>query len=181
MAIVNAVATGDDNIISDENEEMDYRKEQLKRLQDGTLQDLEDIDGNISITDLGLNDFVMDLASYRKMHGDPQGVIKGLHAVVAADESKGIEPGVIFVLCNRNNGVNINKQNRLHPFYLVYLKDDGEVLHNHLEVKAILDVLDTRNNVIYDWKFGAKARLSQAQYLKYKYYFKAETIPLYYK
>ena len=141
MAIVNAVATGDDNIISDENEEMDYRKEQLKRLQDGTLQDLEDIDGNISITDLGLNDFVMDLASYRKMHGDPQGVIKGLHAVVAADESKGIEPGVIFVLCNRNNGVNINKQNRLHPFYLVYLKDNGEVLHNHLEVKAILDVL----------------------------------------
>ena len=141
MTIVNATATADDNIISEENEEMDYRKEQLKKLQEGTLQDLEDVDGNISITDLGLNDFVMDLVAYRKANGDPKGVTKGLHAVVAADESKGIEPGVIFVLCNRNNGVNINKQNRLHPFYLVYLKEDGEVKCNHLDVKSILDVL----------------------------------------
>lgn len=68
---------------------------------------------------------------------------KGLHAVVAADKEKGVEPGVIFVLCNRNNGVNINKQNRLHPFYLVYLKDSGEVVYNHLDVKQILDVLRT--------------------------------------
>ncbi|MGN0783451.1 MAG: helicase-related protein [Christensenellales bacterium] len=141
MTIVNQTATADDNIISEENEEMDYRKEQLKKLQEGTLQDLEDVDGNISITDLGLNDFVMDLVAYRKANGDPSGVIKGLHSVVAADESKGIEPGVIFVLCNRNNGVNINKQNRLHPFYLVYLKTNGEVVYNHLNVKSILDVL----------------------------------------
>lgn len=141
MTIVNATATADDNIISEENEEMDYRKLQLKKLQEGTLQDLEDVDGNISITDLGLNDFVMDLAAYRKANGDPKGVTKGLHAVVAADSEKGIEPGVIFVLCNRNNGVNINRQNRLHPFYLVYIRDDGEVKYNHLDVKHILDVL----------------------------------------
>lgn len=141
MTIVNATATADDNILSSENEEMDYRKEQLKKLQEGTLQDLEDVDGNISITDLGLNDFVMDLNAYHKANGDPQGVIKGLHAVVESDESKGIEKGIIFVLCNRNNGININKQNRLHPFYLVYLKENGEVMYNHLEVKYVLDVL----------------------------------------
>lgn len=141
MTIVNATATADDNIISNENEEMDYRKEQLKKLQEGTLQDLEDVDGNISITDLGLNDFLMDAMAYKKENGEPKGVTKGLHAVVAADESKGIEKGVIFVLCNRNNGVNINKQNRLHPFYLVYLKENGEVKCNHLDVKSILDVL----------------------------------------
>ena len=141
MTIVNQTATADDNIISEENEEMDYRKEQLKKLQEGTLQDLEDVDGNISITDLGLNDFVMDLVAYRKANGDPTGVTKGLHSVVAADESKGIEQGVIFVLCNRNNGVNINKQNRLHPFYLVYLKNNGEVVYNHLNVKSTLDAL----------------------------------------
>ena len=143
MTIVNQTATADDNIISDEVEEMDYRKEQLKKLQEGTLQDLEDVDGNISITDLGLNDFVMDLVAYKKEHGEPKGVIKGLHAVVAADKEKGIEPGIIFVLCNRNDGVNINKQNRLHPYYLVYLTDDGDVKYNHLDVKQILDVLRT--------------------------------------
>ena len=143
MTIVNQTATADDNIISEENEEMDYRKEQLKKLQEGTLQDLEDVDGNISITDLGLNDFVMDLHTYIKDNGEPKGVITGLHAVVAADESKGVESGIIFVLRNRNNGVNINKQNRLHPYYLVYLKDDGEVIYNHLDVKSTLDVLRT--------------------------------------
>lgn len=143
MTIVNQTATADDNIISEENEEMDYRKEQLKKLQEGTLQDLEDVDGNISITDLGLNDFVMDLHTFIKTNGEPKGVITGLHAVVAADESKGIESGIIFVLRNRNNSVNINKQNRLHPYYLVYLKDNGEVISNHLDVKSTLDVLRT--------------------------------------
>ena len=73
MTIVNATATADDNIISEENEEMDYRKEQLKKLQEGTLQDLEDVDGNISITDMGLNDFVMDLDAYIKANGEPRG------------------------------------------------------------------------------------------------------------
>lgn len=141
MTIVNQTATADDNILSTEVEEMDYRKEQLKKLQEGTLQDLEDVDGNISITDLGLNDFVMDLSAYHKANGDPVGVTKGLHAVVKADVTKGIERGVIFVLCNRNNGVNINKQNRLHPFYLVYLTEDGAVKYNHLDVKSTLDVL----------------------------------------
>ena len=141
MTIVNATATADDNLLSEENEEMDYRKEQLKKLQEGTLQDLEDVDGNISITDMGLNDFVMDLNAYIKANGEPRGVTTGLHAVVAANESKGIESGVIFVLRNRNDGVNINKQNRLHPYYLVYLTESGEVRYNHLDVKSILDVL----------------------------------------
>lgn len=141
MTIVNQTATADDNILSEENEEMDYRKEQLKKLQEGALQDLEDVNGNISITDLGLNDFVMDLNNYIKANGQPKGNTTGLHAVVAADESRGIEPGVIFVLRNRNNGVNINKQNRLHPYYLVYLTESGAVKYNHLDVKSILDVL----------------------------------------
>ncbi|MGN0805759.1 MAG: C-terminal helicase domain-containing protein, partial [Candidatus Coproplasma sp.] len=143
MTIVNATATADDNIISDEDEEMDYRKEQLKKLQEGTLQDLEDVDGNISITDLGLNDFIMDLHNYVKERGEPKGITTGLHAVVSADASKGVDPGIIFVLRNRNNGVNINKQNRLHPYYLVYLKENGEVVYNHLDVKSTLDVLRT--------------------------------------
>lgn len=143
MTIVNATATADDNIISEENEEMDYRKEQLKKLQEGTLQDLEDVDGNISITDLGLNDFVMDLHNYVKECGEPKGITTGLHSVVCADASKGIEAGIVFVLRNRNNGVNVNKQNRLHPYYLVYLKENGEVVYNHLDVKSTLDVLRT--------------------------------------
>ena len=47
------------------------------------------------------------------------------------------------MLCNRNESVNIKNQNRLHPYYLVYLNEKGEVIQNHLEVKAILDILRT--------------------------------------
>lgn len=141
MTIVDATGTADDNPISEEQLNADYRKVQLKKLQDGELQDLDDVDGSISITDLGLNDFRMDMTEYIKEKGEPKYVPKGMHAVVKANESLGIEKGVVYVLKNTINEVNIKKQNILHPFYIVYVKDDGEIKFNHLEVKNILDVL----------------------------------------
>ena len=139
MLLVDATATGDDNIISNEQADLDYRKNQLKKLQDGELQDLEDVDGSISITDLGLNDFRLDAISFIKKYGEPKRAPKGMHAVVKADYEKGISKGVVFVMRNQNNSVNINRQNRLHPYYLVYVNEDGEIEYNHLAVKDILD------------------------------------------
>ena len=141
MTLVDATATGDDNIIASEQADLDYRKEQLKKLQDGDLQDLEDVDGSIAITDLGLNEFRMDMVAYIKNHGEPKNIAHGLYAVVRHDEEAGIPKGVIFVLKNRNPDINIGKQNRLHPYYLVYLDEHGEVVHNHMDVKKILDVM----------------------------------------
>lgn len=141
MTLVDATATGDDNIIASEQADLDYRKEQLKKLQDGDLQDLEDVDGSIAITDLGLNEFRMDMIAYIKAHGEPKNIPNGLYAVVRHDDDAGIPKGVIFVLKNRNPDVNIGKQNRLHPYYLVYLDENGEIIHNHMDVKKILDVM----------------------------------------
>jgi hypothetical protein len=141
MTLVDAVATGDDNIIASEQSDLDFRKEQLKKLQDGDLQDLEDVDGSIAITDLGLNEFRMDMVAYIKAHGAPKNIPNGLYAVVRHDEEKGIPKGVIFVLKNRNPEINIEKQNRLHPYYLVYLNEQGEVVYNHTDVKSILDIM----------------------------------------
>lgn len=141
MTIVDATGTADDNPISEEQLNADYRKVQLKKLQDGELQDLDDVDGSISITDLGLNDFRMDMTEYIKQKGEPKYVPNGMHAVVQANESLGIEKGVIYVLKNTINEINIKKQNLLHPYYMVYVKDDGEIKFNHLEIKNILDVL----------------------------------------
>ncbi|OEU64074.1 MAG: hypothetical protein BBJ57_09950 [Desulfobacterales bacterium PC51MH44] len=95
----------------------------------------------MSITDLGLNDFRMDLVNYVKANGELDGVPKGMHAVIGSDPGKDLEPGVIFVLRNTDQGVNVNQQNRLHPYYLIYIDLNGEVLINHLEVKRILDLL----------------------------------------
>ena len=55
--------------------------------------------------------------------------------------SEGCPPGVVYVLKNRNNNVNIDRQNRLHPFYLVYISDDANVVVNHLQPKELLDRL----------------------------------------
>lgn len=141
MTLVDATATGDDNIIASEQADLDYRKEQLQKLQDGDLQDLEDVDGSITITDLGLNEFRMDVVSYIKEHGEPKNIANGLYAVVSHDDEAGIPKGVIYVLKNRNPDVNIGKQNRLHPYYLVYLDENGQVINTHMEVKKILDIL----------------------------------------
>ena len=64
-----------------------------------------------------------------------------MHAVVQADPARGLHPGAIFALRNRNGAVNINQQNRLHPYYLIYIGKDGEVIVDHTTVKPLLDLI----------------------------------------
>jgi superfamily II DNA or RNA helicase len=138
MVISDITATGDDNVLKAEANNVAYRKEQLKRLQDEVI-DLEDVKTGVSITDLGLNEFRMDLLNYIKTNGDIKSTPHGLHTVVAADQQIGLVPGVIFALRNRNHGVNVNQQNRLHPYYLIYMSTNGDVVINHMQVKPLLD------------------------------------------
>jgi len=140
MVIVDMTATGEDNVLSNRSNDLEYRKEQLKKLQEEAI-DFDEINTGVSITDLGLNDFRMDLVQYVKQEGDLNNVPLGLHAVVPAEQDKGAPSGVIFVLRNINSEININNQNRLHPFYLVYIDNEGQVVTNHLEVKKTLDLL----------------------------------------
>ncbi|UXI66159.1 helicase-related protein [Tahibacter amnicola] len=146
MMIVDVTATGDDNVISAQANDLSYRKEQLRRLQEEVIE-LEDLKTGVSITDLGLNDFRMDLLNYVKTHGDLDKSPSGLHAVVPADPELGLTPGVIFTLRNRNTGVNppshLPQHNRLHPYYLIYINRQGEVIHDHTEVKRLLDLART--------------------------------------
>jgi hypothetical protein len=142
MMIADMTATGEDNVLTSKSSEVSYRKEQLRRLQDEVIE-LEDVKTGVSITDLGLNDFRMDLLNYVKEHGDIADAPKGMHAVVPAQPELGLRPGAIFVLKNRNDGVNINQQNRLHPYYLIYIAKDGQVVANHTEAKKLLDLVRT--------------------------------------
>jgi len=138
MVITDLTATADDNVLNTQSNDVSYRKEQLRRLQEEVIE-MEDLKTGVSITDLGLNDFRMDLLNYIKKNGDLANMPSGMHAVLPADPERGLLPGVVFVLRNRNHGININQQNRLHPYYLVYMGQDGEVLINHTEVKPLLD------------------------------------------
>ena len=137
MKIVDMTATGDDNLLCDEEKtDLEYRKAQLKRLQDEVV-DIEDMTTGISIMDLGLNEFRLDLLDYIKRHPDIDKAPFGLSAVAPAGEDT--PAGVIYVLKNRSNSVNIDNQNRLHPFYMVYISDEGEVICDHLSPKNMLD------------------------------------------
>ncbi|QTA85559.1 helicase-related protein [Desulfonema magnum] len=140
MIIADVTATGDDNVLSAQSNDVSYRKEQLRRLQEEVIE-LEDLKTGVNIIDLGLNDFRMDLLNYVKANGDLSRVPNGMHAVVPAKPDLGLFPGVIFALRNRNAGVNVNQHNRLHPYYLVYIDNHGEVIANHTEAKRLLDMV----------------------------------------
>ncbi|MFR5889889.1 MAG: helicase-related protein [Lachnospiraceae bacterium] len=139
MKISVLTATGDDDLINaEEKGDLEYRRAQLKRLQEEVV-DIEDMTNGISIMDLGLNEFRLDLLEYMKQHGDIETAPKGLHTVVGQTEDA--PAGVIFVLRNINDSVNIDDRNRIHPFYMVYIGVDGEIVCDYLNPKKLLDTM----------------------------------------
>lgn len=131
------IAGAGGNILENSDPDLEYRKAQLERLQEEVV-DLEEMNSGVSIMDLGLNEFHLDLQELHKKYGDADHVPFGINATVAAIDQEA-PAGVIYVLKNVNSDVNIDKQNRLHPFYLVYIKNDSEVFINHLNPKNLLD------------------------------------------
>ena len=139
MKISVMTSTGDDDLINaEEKGDLEYRKQQLKRLQEEVV-DIEDMSTGISIMDLGLNEFRLDLLEYIKNHEDLEKKPKGLHAVVPKTDE--CPEGVVFVLKNVSNSVNIDSQNRIHPFYMVYIGIDGEIVCDYLNPKKLLDTV----------------------------------------
>ena len=139
MKITVMAATGDDDLINPEEQgDLEYRKTQLRRLQEEVV-DIEDMSDGISIMDLGLNEFRLDLLDYMKRNGDMDKKPRGLHAVVPATDE--LPEGVVFVLKNVNNSVNVDNRNRIHPFYMVYIGMDGEMICDYLTPKKLLDDL----------------------------------------
>lgn len=134
MRITVMTSTGDDDYINaDERGDLEYRRRQLEQMRDEVV-DLEDVSGGVSITDLGLNEFRMDLVGYYRGNPDIDRLPSGINAVVEGDE-----PGVIFVLRNVNAQVDRDGKNHLHPFYVARIAQDGTVVRGHLEPKAVLD------------------------------------------
>ena len=139
MKISILTSTGDDNPISPEEKgDLEYRKAQLKRLQEEVV-DIEDMSNGVSIMDLGLNEYRMDLLEYIKKGVDFDKVPTGLHAVVKSEDD--LPQGVIFVLKNINNSINRDSRNRIHPFYMVYISEYGEIITDYLNPKEIFDIL----------------------------------------
>ncbi|HFD86088.1 MAG TPA: helicase [Gammaproteobacteria bacterium] len=150
MVLLDISATGEENVIEENSVEMndlEYRRKQLQQLQEAVV-DLEEMAGSISITDLTLNDFRMDLLDYLKTQSDVlEQAPTGLFSVVQLDEQArqdGLKPGVIFCLRNTQTGsqaVPVDDNYPLSPHFLVYVDDEAQVLLNFTQSKKILDLL----------------------------------------
>ncbi len=141
MIMLDMSATGEENVIVDSGEmnDLEYRKKQLKQLQDQVV-DLEDIGGGISITDLTFNDFKMDLVNYMKNNKEIlEKAPTGMYAVAKSNIEEA-ERGVIFCLKQINEEIKPSEFNTLNPYFLVYVKESGEVLLNFIQSKKILDI-----------------------------------------
>lgn len=139
MKAINITNGGNDNVINPEDDaDLQYRKQQLEKLQEEVI-DIEEMGTGVSIMDLGLNEFRLDLLEYIKQNPDVEKTPAGMNAVVGATSD--MPAGVIYILKNINKDTNINNMNRLHPFYMVYLKENGEIVCNHLQPKELLDKL----------------------------------------
>ena len=137
MKITVMTSTGDDDLINaEEKGDLEYRRAQLQRLHEEVV-DIEEMGSGISIMDLGLNEFRLDLLEYIKHHEEIETAPKGLHTVVPQTEEA--PAGVIFVLRNINDSVNIDHRNRIHPFYMVYISKEGEIVCDYLNPKKLLD------------------------------------------
>lgn len=141
MVMLDMSATGEENVIVDNDSmnDLEYRKQQLKQLQDQVV-DLEDINGGISITDLTFNDFKMDLVNYMKSNREIlEKAPTGMYAIAKSNIDEA-ERGVIFCLKQVNEDIKPSEYNTLNPYFLVYVKEDGEVLLNFIQSKKILDI-----------------------------------------
>ena len=142
MVMLDVSATGEDNVISKSNKEMqdlDYRKRQLKQLQNQVL-DLEDIDGNISITDMTFNDFKIDLEKSSDQQLATLNEIPPASYAVVKSNLEEVKNGVIFCLKDKNNDNQEQlKNNILYPFFLVYISLDGSHIVKATQSKKALD------------------------------------------
>lgn len=132
-------STGDDNLLSEEEKgDLEYRKQQLQRLMNEVV-DIEEMGNSISIMDMGLNEFRLDLLEYMKSNPDIAHIPFGMNSIVGSTIDT--PEGVVYILKNLSKGINIDNQNRLHPFYMVYISNNNEVICNHLSPKKMLDLI----------------------------------------
>ena len=146
MVLLDISATGEENLIEQQSgnqmNDLEYRRKQLLKLQDAVI-DLEDLSSGVSIADLTLTDFRIDLAQYLKAHpGVLENLPLGACAVTTTTEAE-IRPGIIFCLRAEGDAAKRRVEDGypLAPHYLVHVGDDGVVVLPYTQAKQIFDRL----------------------------------------
>ena len=164
MVLLDISATGEENVIANPNNQMndlEYRRRQMKQLQDSVL-DIEDLDGSVSITDMTLNDFRMDLLGFMEDHTEQlEHSPSGFFAAVSKNMDE-IVPGAIFCLKDICGKVEADSHYGLAPYYLVYVAEDGRIIYDHLHGKKSLDIFKKLCSMTMEIDEGAVASFNDA-------------------
>ena len=142
MVMLDLSATGDEDLLTAESKNLEYRKNQLKQLQNEVL-DIEDMQGGISITDLTLDDFIMSLDRYMKENpGLLEKYPTGIYAVtdIPSKNKEECSKGVIYCLKQKKHTSNQEAATSLYPYYLVYVNSEGSIHIKNTQPKKILDL-----------------------------------------
>ena len=146
MTMLDISATGEEDVINENPQKMkdlEYRRKQLKQLQEEVI-DLEEVNGNVSLTDFTLDDFRMDLINLQeKYDSEVEGTPLGIYSIVKNNNKSlddEIKPGVIYCLKKIDSYKNESDKNPIYPYYMAYVKEDGEIIYNYSNVKKILDI-----------------------------------------
>lgn len=146
MTMLDISATGEEDVINENPQKMkdlEYRRKQLKQLQEEVI-DLEEVNGNVSLTDFTLDEFRMDLINLQgRYEGEVENTPLGVYALVENNKESledEIKKGVIYCLRKVDVYENKNEKNPIYPYYLAYVREDGEIIYNYSNVKKILDI-----------------------------------------
>ncbi len=159
MALVDVIATADDNILdtkaieeaeTQEKNELNYRAEQLKKLKERPL-DLEEVDNGINFNEFSMDEFFEELKSFLKDDSfknsanglysivpSPAGEYKNLIPNFEKLANKDIKNGVIFCFLQKENAEKTQHLNPLKNIFLIWINADGEIKHTYTEPKKIL-------------------------------------------
>lgn len=132
MTTLNLVSTGDEDVLTPEMNDFYFRKRQLERLRDEVI-DIEDANDNISLTDLNMNEYLNELSEYIQNVPEIKKVPKGVYSV-----TDGESQGVLFCFKHRNDANKPKSDSSLYPYYLIYMKNNGEVLYGNGQAREVV-------------------------------------------
>lgn len=132
MTTLNLVSTGDEDVLTPEMNDFNFRKRQLERLRDEVI-DIEDANDNISLTDLNMNEYLNELSEYIQNVPEIKKVPKGVYSVTDGDNA-----GVLFCFKHRNDANKPKSDSSLYPYYLIYMRNNGEVLFGNGQAREVV-------------------------------------------
>lgn len=132
MVATNIVSTGDENLLSPEMNDINFRKKQLEKLKEEVI-DIDDAKDNISLTDLNLNDYLFELSGYVKENPEVKKTPRGIYSVTSAEHK-----GVIFCFKHQNIEAKPTNESSLYPYYLIYMGDNGDVMYGNNQARDLL-------------------------------------------